>query len=114
MTLGELISDVRVLLKDGEVPYHWSDDVIAGFIRDAICRLNHVRPASRYDASGRLNDIVWPNDLKTYEIPAYLMRWKQGFVYYASARSFEMDAADTVNQSLAVDFMAKAEARFLT
>ena len=30
MTLGELISDVRVI--------------------DAICRLNHVRPASRYDS----------------------------------------------------------------
>lgn len=113
-TLGVLVSDVRALLNDDESPYRWSDDRIVFFLRDAIIRLNHVRPVSRYDENGRLYDIVWPNDVGTYEIPDFLMRWKQGFVYYAAARSLEMDAADTVNQSLAVDFMAKAEARFLS
>jgi len=114
MTLGDIVGDVRKLVNDKDTPYRWENDTILGFLRDAVVRLNNVRPASRYDdATGLLYDIEWPGDIATFALPASYMRWKQGFVYYAAARCLEFDATDTVNQSLAVDFMSKAEARFL-
>jgi len=114
MTLGDIVADVRKLVNDKDTPYRWENDVMLGFLRDAVMRLNNVRPASRYDdATGLLYDIVWPSDIATFTLPASYNRWVQGFVYYAAARCLEFDATDTVNQSLAVDFMSKAEARFL-
>lgn len=114
MTLGDIVSDVRNHVNDRDIPYRWETETILGFLRDAVVRLNNVRPASRYDdATGILRDIEWPDDLSLFELPASYKRWVQGFVYYASARCLEFDATDTVNQSLAVDFMSKAEARFL-
>lgn len=114
MTLGDIVDEVRRLVNDKETPYRWENDVILGFLRDSIIRLNNVRPASRYDdATGLLYDIVWPNDIALFALPASYVRWRQGFVYYAAARCLEFDSTDTVNQALAVDFMSKAEARFL-
>lgn len=114
MTLGDIVTDVRRLVNDNVSPYHWGRDVIAGFLRDAVLRLNNVRPSSRYDdETGLLCDIEWPIDILSFAIPASHGRWVQGFVYYAAARCLELDASDTANQTLAADFMNKAEARFL-
>ena len=114
MTLGDIVIDVRRLVNDKDTPYRWEKELVLGFLRDAVIRLNNVRPASRYDAAtGLLYDIEVPDDISTFELPASYKRWVQAFIYYAVARCLEMDATDTVNQALAVDFMSKAEARFL-
>lgn len=111
MTLNALIPSVRRLISDLEKEYRWSDEVICGYLRDAVKRLNNARPESRY-INKRLTDIEFPDDVGTFVLPAEYDRWHQGLVYYAAARCLEEDAADTANRELANDFMAKAEARF--
>lgn len=116
MTLGELIPDVRKLVNDTVPEYRWLDADIAGYLRDSLVRLQSVRPTTKLEASGDggYDDIAYPPDLTIYALPPTYLRWRQAFIYYAAARCLEIDAADTVNQSLAVDFMAKAEARFVS
>ena len=111
MTLNALIPSVRRLINDLEKDYRWADEVICGYLHDAVVRLNNARPESRY-INKRLTDIVCPEDVGTFVLPGEYDRWHQGFVYYAAARCLEEDAADTANKDLANDFMAKAEARF--
>ena len=114
MTLGDMIPDVRKLVNDTVVEYRWPDGDIAGYLRDAIIRLRVVRQVARFDDDGNPADESFPEDLASYTLTDICSRWRQAFVYYAASRCLEIDAADTVNQSLAVDFMAKAEARFVT
>ena len=113
MTLGDMIPDVRKLVNDNVPEYRWPDADIAGYIRDAITRLRVVRQVARFADDGSVDD-EFPEELQAYVLPKICLRWRQAFVYYAAARCLEIDAADTTNQSLAVDFMAKAEARFAT
>ena len=112
MTLGELLKDVRKLVNDTEIEYRWSDADIYGYLRDAIERLKAVRQVARFNDDGTLNDGTYPEDLASFELSRICQRWRQAFIYYAAARCLEIDSADTVNQSVAVDFMSKAEARF--
>ncbi len=116
MTLGDLIPDVRKLVNDNVPEYRWPNADIAGYLRDSIVRLQSVRPTTQLEVSGdgSLEDIQFSDDPSIYVLPPSYARWRQAFIYYAAARCLEIDAADTVNQSLAVDFMSKAEARFLT
>lgn len=111
MTLADLIGDVRKLVDDNEVEYRWPDADICKYLADAIVRLNNSRPESLY-INGRLTEIVFPDGYGTFVLPEEYSRWHVGFCYYAAARCLEEDSADTVNQQLAADFMAKAEARF--
>lgn len=114
MTIGDIIHDVRRLVNDTTIEYRWPDSDIADFLRDAIDRLRVVRPIARLGDDGRIDEREFPDDVLSYELSGNCSRWRQGLVYYAASRCLEMDAADTVNQSLAVDFMSKAEARFAT
>lgn len=113
-TLGDMIPDVRKLVNDTEIEYRWSDADVAGYLRDGIERLRAVRQVSRFNDDGTFDDREFPEDLKTYVVSSNCLRWRQALVYFAAARCLEIDAADTVNQALAVDFMAKAEARFVS
>lgn len=113
MTLGDMIPEVRKLVNDTVVEYRWPDADIVGYLRDAIVRLRVVRQVARFNDDGDVDE-TFPVELQTYVLSNNCARWRQAFVYYAAARCLEIDAADTVNQSLAVDFMAKAEARFVT
>lgn len=114
MTLGDMIPDVRKLVNDTVVDYRWTDEDIVGYLRDAVARLRIVRPVARLSDDGTLSDEEATGDLAAHEVTEICSRWRQAFIYYAAARCLEIDAADTVNQALAVDFMAKAEARFVT
>lgn len=116
MTLGDMITDVRKLVNDTEVEYRWSDNDIAGYLRDAVERLRVVRQVARFNDDGTVDTREYPagGDLPSHTLSKICSRWRQAFIYYAAARCIEIDAADTVNQALAVDFMAKAEARFAT
>lgn len=114
MTLGDMIPDVRKLVNDTVVDYRWPDKDIVGYLRDAVARLRIVRPVARLSDDRTLADEDAPDDLAAWEVTEICSRWRQAFIYYAAARCLEIDAADTVNQALAVDFMAKAEARFAT
>lgn len=111
MTLVDLVADVRKLIDDEKMSYRWSDSDICKYLADAVVRLNNSRPESLY-INGRLTETTFPSDKRTFEMPSEYSRWHVAFCYYAAARCLEEDAADTTNQSLATDYMAKAEARF--
>ena len=111
MTLVDLVAGVRKLVDDEKVSYRWSDSTVCEYLADAIVRLNNCRPESLY-IKGRLTETVFPDDKRTFKLPEEYARWHVAFRYYAAARCLEEDAADTTNQTLATDYMAKAEARF--
>lgn len=111
MTLLDLVGDVRKLIDDNVVEYRWPDADICKYLADAIVRLNNCRPESLY-INGRLSETVFLDDKRTFVLPSEYARWHVAFCYYAAARCLEEDAADTTNQTLATDYMAKAEARF--
>ena len=111
MNLGDIVHEVRELVNDQFESYRWGNEIILSFLKDSVVRLNNIRPDSRY-LNGRIFDIEWPKDLSAFEIPNEYLRWKQGFVYYASARCLEMDSSDTNNLTLAQLFMQRAEERF--
>ena len=114
MTLGDMIPEVRKIINDTEIEYRWPDSDIVGYLRDAVERLRIVRQVARFNDDGSYAGDDFPVDLAAYELSKICARWRVAFVYYAAARCFEIDAADTVNQALAADFMTKAEARFAT
>lgn len=113
MTLNNLIPEVRNLVSDNSSSngYRWTDSKIILFLCQSIKLLGMMRPESRY-INGRLTDIDFGSVPDNFIIPNELMRWRDGFVYFAAAKCLEEDSSDTANMQIAADFIGKATSRF--
>ena len=100
-----MISRVRRLLQDGEVPYHWSDDAIKSDLAMSIRALHKVRPETRY-VDGLLVDYVTLPALDTDPI-AIDGRFEDALAYHTAYLAYSDDCTDPVSKSLADDFLAK-------
>ena len=112
--IADFISPVRKLTKDtGATPYR-DDATICRAVVDAIRHLHAVRPESRYDAHGLLEDVAFPTDadkLAAFEVEIK-DSWLIGVSYYAAARCYEEDITDSVNLQLAQTLFQKAAIEF--
>lgn len=112
MTLNNLIPEVRALINDSSMSgVRWDDLKIIDFLTQSIVLLGMMRPESKY-INGKLVDIDFGFDKSLFIIPNELMRWKDGFVYFAAGKCLEEDSTDTANMQLAADFIGKATSRF--
>lgn len=112
--IEDFISPVRRLTKDtGTTPYR-DDATICRAVVDALRHLRSVRPESRYDAQGALEDVAFPTDaaeLAAFEV-GLEEAWRLGVAYYAAARCYEEDVTDSVNLQLAQTLFQKAAIEF--
>lgn len=113
MTIGDIEMKVREFVKDThEGAYRYAPWLIVGAIFDGLRVLRMIRPETRYEgirvvrqdwpyitmASNKADidaarEMPWPVD----------PRWEQAVRYFAAARCFETDAADTVNAARAAE-----------
>lgn len=115
-TISDFRTAIRQITQDpaGSVSPHHTDAELDQFTVDAFRRLFALRPDTRYDASGRLADIVFPTDAN--QLAAFSVtfdeRWNLGIVYAAASRAFETDVTDSVNRELSISYLQKADAEF--
>lgn len=112
-TFGDMEKKVREFLKD-DFPgsFRYKPYQILSGIFDGIRLLHQMRPESRYNGL-KLYPFDYPyltNDSTDEEIEAARAmpwhldkRWELAIRYYACARCFEIDGADTVNLQRAQD-----------
>lgn len=114
MKIASLIPDIRTILRDKDARVY-DDAVVLGGIKDAVRHLNSVRPESRYDDEGLLNDIEFPetdDEVKAFSLPLAFARWRLGLIYFAVARCYETGVVDSVNAQLAANFKQQANQEF--
>ena len=115
MTLGELIPDVRRLVRDTDADLrHHADETILCALVDGVEALRSANHEARY-VGGTLIDIAWPDstlDLPSFD-PGIVRKWRLGVCYFAAGRLFETDTTDTVNAQLAAEMFKKAQAEFM-
>jgi hypothetical protein len=114
MTLGELIPDVRRLVRDTDAELrHYADDAILAALVDGVEALRSANREARY-VCGVLTDLEWPDaaDLASFD-PHIRRQWRLGVCYFAAGRMFETDTVDTVNAQMAAEMFKKAAQEFI-
>jgi len=114
MTLGELIPDVRRLVRDTDADlHHHADGTILSALVDGVEALRSANHEARY-VNGVLTDLEWPADAAGFASfdPLVRRKWRLGVCYFAAGRIFETDTTDTVNAQLSAEMFKKAAAEF--
>ncbi len=112
-TIQSFVNDVKPLL-DVAARSKFTDAQLAHYAVDGLYRLYSVRPSSRYNEDGTLDDVVFPtadNALLAFSVKID-ERWRLGVVYFAAARAHECGVTDTVNLQLAQSLKQQADAVF--
>ena len=115
MTLGDLVNDVRALVRDTDANIrHYADGTILHAIVDGVEALRAQRPESRY-VENEIDDIVYPSTSSALaaldaNVPR---RWRLGVCYFAAGRVLETDTVDTVNAQLSAEMFKKAQIEFM-
>jgi len=116
--IRDIENEVRVLLQDTYEPYRFSSFQVFCGIRDALKRLNSVRPESRYFglALVRLDfpavDVdMTPEVIETARDGLVLIdeRWLEAIVFYALYKLYLIDSTDTANAALAANYLQMFE-----
>lgn len=115
-TIGQMVSRIRDFLMDTqEGAYRYSDQLILGGLFEGVRTLRAMRPETRYAGTRLVPDSDIPYIVRedTDVSAAMAMewpfdpRWEQAVRYYACARCFEVDGADTINAQRAADCQQK-------
>lgn len=115
MTLGDLISDVRLLARDTTADlHHYTDGAILHALVDGVEALRSQRPEARYVGNELMADTVWPATDQALAAldPNVPRRWRLGVCYFAAGRILESDTVDTVNAQLSAEMFKKSQVEF--
>lgn len=118
MTIGQIERSVREYLKDTyEGDFRYPSWMICGAVFDSLREIARLRQDARYVGLKLVPDQEWPylTDQSTDgEVAAAQatewpldQRWEPAARYFAIARCFELDGADTVNTARAADAMSR-------
>lgn len=105
-TFGEMAVKVREYMLDTHEPHRYPQWLVISALADGVSTLRQIRPEARYDGL-RLTDGALPyvtaessaQDVESASATPLPVdpRWEMAVRYFACARCFEVDSADTVN-----------------
>ena len=118
MTIGQIERSVREYMKDtAEGNYRYPSWMICGAVFDALREITRVRQDARYVGLKLVPDREWPyltdqsedTEVESAQATEWPLdqRWEPAARYFAIARCFELDGADTINTSRAADAMSR-------
>lgn len=105
MTVATIEKKARRLLQDTIEEYRWSSAQIRDSLVEAIRTLNAIRPETRYVDGLLVDGIRLPDDDST--TIAVEDRYEEALVYYVVHKCYLDDDSDTVNATLATDYLSK-------
>jgi len=119
-TIGSMISDVRVLMRDvtselNPTP-HYSDDTICTGLVEGFRRMWAVRPSTRYIDGVIVDQPIPANSQTTVAATSvkFEERFRRGVIYFAAGLCYETGTPDTVNIQLAQTLKKQADEVFMS
>lgn len=105
MTVADIETKTRRILQDTVEEYRWTSEEIRDSIAEAVRTLNAVRPETRYVDGALTDGIALPSaDDAAIGVDD---RFEEALVYYVVHKCYLNDDSDTVNATLAADYLSK-------